>query len=165
MLFIIHSQINAQYGNAILSIDSPNPIAGDYSGSLALTRGTFADFTGIRKEVDTKHFSKVRLGVMGSPTDVNNNSNILPGAFMLDQNYPNPFNPSTTISFSLPENGHVSLAIYDVLGNEVVQLENGYKSAGTYSYSFDASKLTSGIYFYRIRSRRFVETKKMQLIK
>jgi hypothetical protein len=88
-----------------------------------------------------------------------------PAAYKLNQNYPNPFNPSTSISFSVPNDGHVSLSIYDVLGNEVAVLEDGFKSAGTYSYSFDASDLTSGIYVYTIRSSTFVETKKMLLIK
>ena len=89
----------------------------------------------------------------------------LPQYFELKQNYPNPFNPTTSVSFSIPSDGLVSLTIYDVLGNEIEQLENGVKSAGNYSYSFDASDLTSGIYFYTIRSGKFVETKKMLLMK
>ncbi len=97
----------------------------------------------------------------------------LPKKFKLDQNYPNPFNPSTSISYSIPSDGRVTLAIYDILGNEVAQLENGNKSAGTYSHSFDASQLTSGIYFYTLSStdlesssgQDFVQTKKMLLMK
>ena len=89
----------------------------------------------------------------------------LPQNYKLSQNYPNPFNPTTLVSFSIPSDGLVNLAIYDVLGNEVEQLENGFKSAGNYSYLFDASKLTSGIYFYTIRSGKFVETKKMLLMR
>jgi len=85
--------------------------------------------------------------------------------FNLNQNYPNPFNPTTTINYSIPEDGFVTLSIYDVLGNEVAQIENGNKVAGSYSNSFDASKLTSGLYFYTIRVGNFVETKKMILMK
>lgn len=91
--------------------------------------------------------------------------NITPTKYSLAQNYPNPFNPTTTIGYELPDDGHVVLNIYDVLGNEVAQLENGYKSAGHYSNSFNASDLTSGIYFYRIRTSKFVDFKKMLLIK
>ena len=85
--------------------------------------------------------------------------------YSLNNNYPNPFNPSTTISYSIRNDGYATLSVFDVLGNEVAQLENGYKSAGNYSYSFDASELTSGIYFYRIQAGDFVETKKMILLR
>lgn len=85
--------------------------------------------------------------------------------YSLNQNYPNPFNPTTSISYSIPSDSRVTLAIYDVLGNEVARLENGYKSAGTYSYSFDASNLSSGMYFYTITAGNFSSTKKMLLMK
>ncbi len=77
------------------------------------------------------------------PTDVKIASSKLD--FKLHQNYPNPFNPTTSISYSLPNDVFLTLNIYDVLGREVAVLENGYKKAGNYSYSFNASKLTSGI--------------------
>lgn len=83
----------------------------------------------------------------------------------LNRNYPNPFNPTTVISYSIPNEDHVTLEIFDVLGNKISQLENGYKSAGNYSYEFDATKLTSGIYFYTLKTSNFVETKKMLLMK
>ena len=86
-------------------------------------------------------------------------------SFELYQNYPNPFNPTTSISYSIPNDARVTLAIYDVLGNEIANLENGYKSAGTYSCNFDAGNLSSGMYFYTIRSGNFVQTKKMLLMK
>ncbi len=104
------------------------------------------------------------LEFSGIATDVENNNQIRI-EYALNNNYPNPFNPSTTISYSIPENGHIKLGVYDVLGNEVAQLVNGYKSSGNYSYLFDASNLTSGIYFYTIRAGNFVETKKMLLMK
>ena len=88
-----------------------------------------------------------------------------PNNYELKQNYPNPFNPSTTITYSIPNDGQVTLSIYDVLGNEVALLENGNKSAGNYSYNFDASNFSSGLYFYTIKSGQFIETKKMLLIK
>jgi Secretion system C-terminal sorting domain len=96
---------------------------------------------------------------------VNNNSDLLPKEFKLFQNFPNPFNPSTQISFSIPKDDHVNLSIYDVLGTEVAILKNGYLTAGNYSFSFDASNLKSGIYFYTIKSDNFNETKKMLMMK
>jgi len=90
---------------------------------------------------------------------------VQPLTYSLDQNYPNPFNPSTNIRFSIQKAGLVSLKIYNVLGQEVTTLLNGELSAGTYTYSFDASRLSSGIYFYTIHSNNFVQTKKMILLK
>jgi hypothetical protein len=83
----------------------------------------------------------------------------------LNQNYPNPFNPSTKISFSIPQSGFVSLKIYDLTGREVANLVNNRMEAGTYEYDFDGTKLTSGIYFYRINAGAYSETLKMMLIK
>jgi Secretion system C-terminal sorting domain len=103
---------------------------------------------------------------MDSPTSVEDQiSTTTPLNYSLSQNYPNPFNPTTTITYSIPENGNVTLNIYDVLGNKIIRLENRNKTAGTYSTFFDASDLTSGIYFYTIRANNFVETKKMLLMK
>ncbi len=85
--------------------------------------------------------------------------------FSLSQNYPNPFNPSTKISWQSPVGSHQSLKIYDVLGNEVATLVDEYKEAGTYEVEFDALKLSSGIYFYKLRAGSFVETKKMILLR
>lgn len=98
-------------------------------------------------------------------SDVVEASIVSPNNFELLQNYPNPFNPTTSISYTIPGNGNVTLSIYDILGNRVALLENGNRTAGSYSTSFDASKLTSGIYFYTIRSGNFTETKKMLLMK
>ncbi len=85
--------------------------------------------------------------------------------FKLYQNYPNPFNPSTVISYQLPEAGRVSLKIYDLLGREIVSLVNEEKQAGNYQVQFDASNLASGLYFYRLKTEKFVETKKMILLR
>ncbi|MBT8386797.1 MAG: T9SS type A sorting domain-containing protein, partial [Ignavibacteria bacterium] len=89
---------------------------------------------------------------------------LTPIEFSLSQNYPNPFNPSTKISFQLVESGFVSLKIYDVLGNEISTLVNEELQNGSYEYSFEAIDLTSGIYFYKLKTGSFVETKKMILL-
>ncbi len=89
----------------------------------------------------------------------------IPTEFNLAQNYPNPFNPSTSIEFSVPEASFVSLKVYDVTGKEVAVLVERELNAGNYSKIFDTSKLSSGIYFYRIQAGNFVKTSKMTLLK
>ncbi|MBI1937818.1 MAG: T9SS type A sorting domain-containing protein [Ignavibacteriales bacterium] len=81
------------------------------------------------------------------------------------ENYPNPFNPTTTIKYALPEAGFVTLKVYDMLGREVVELVNENKTAGYHEVTFDASKLTSGVYIYIIRAGKYTESKKMILTK
>lgn len=98
------------------------------------------------------------------PTGIETENN-LPEQYSLNQNYPNPFNPATTISFSLPKAGNVTLKIFNVLGQEVKTLINQYQNAGTYKVSFDASSLTSGIYFYSLSTDNFLQVRKMMLIK
>ena len=97
-------------------------------------------------------------------------SNLLPTEFILYQNYPNPFNPSTSIKYSIPhkeKETYVSLKIYDLLGNEIATLVNEYQKPGTYNYQFSVNnfKLSSGVYFYRLQTNNFVQTKKMVIIK
>ncbi len=89
----------------------------------------------------------------------------IPSEYKLSQNYPNPFNPSTEINFSIPVSGNTTLAIYNVLGQEVATLVNEELSAGSYNYQFDASNLTSGIYFYKLQSNDYSQVKKMMLLK
>ncbi len=88
-----------------------------------------------------------------------------PYIFSLKQNFPNPFNPSTTISYSLPQNGLVTIKFFDVLGNEIKTIVNQNISAGEHLVSFDGKNLTSGIYFYRLQSGNQVATKKLMLLK
>ena len=87
------------------------------------------------------------------------------GTYYLSQNYPNPFNPTTTISFILPEAGQVRLVVYDILGKEVARLADGNLAAATYSFTFDASHLSSGEYYYRLESGNFSCVRKLTLIK
>ena len=89
----------------------------------------------------------------------------IPRVFDLQQNYPNPFNPSTTIQYSIKENTLVSLKIYDILGREITTLINEVKTAGIYKVNFDASNLSSGVYFYKLTAGNFIETKKMILLR
>jgi photosystem II stability/assembly factor-like uncharacterized protein len=88
-----------------------------------------------------------------------------PTKFALEQNYPNPFNPSTSIQYAISSRQFVTLKVYDVLGNEIATLVNEYRNAGSYEIEFDASKLSSGVYYYQLRSGDFIQTKKMILLK
>ncbi len=101
---------------------------------------------------------------LGIATGVENDP-VLPEKFELSQNYPNPFNPTTMINFQLSISSYVTLKVYDVLGREVATLVNEEKFPGTYEATFNASNLSSGIYFYTLRAGNFIETKKMLLVK
>jgi hypothetical protein len=89
----------------------------------------------------------------------------IPTIYSLSQNYPNPFNPTTKIQYSLPEASYVRLSVYNGMGQEVMQLVNENQSAGKYIIDFNAQNLPSGIYFYRLQTSKFVDTKKMLLLK
>jgi hypothetical protein len=93
------------------------------------------------------------------------NENEMPSSFSLIQNFPNPFNPTTTIKYQIPELSFVTIKVYDVLGNEITTLVNEEKPIGIYTIEFDASNLPSGIYFYKLQSSNFTQTKKMILQK
>ena len=90
---------------------------------------------------------------------------LLPQQFALGQNYPNPFNPATKIQYRLPFGSDVKLSVYNLLGQEVATLVNGYRTAGSYEADFTATKLASGVYYYTLKAGRFTETKKMILTK
>jgi hypothetical protein len=89
----------------------------------------------------------------------------VPSDYKLSQNYPNPFNPTTSIKFAIPKSGFVTLKVYDILGRQITELVNQFKSTGTYIVDFDASAFTSGMYFYKLEVNDFVAVKKMVLVK
>ena len=127
------------------------------------------------KEITQNIIDVYKRNFTNIPVSVNNNSENIISDFRLEQNYPNPFNPSTTIKYSIPSTqtpllggaggGFVTLKIYDILGREVATLVNKQQKAGNYEVQFDASNLTSGIYFYCLQSGSFNESKKMILLK
>jgi len=89
----------------------------------------------------------------------------LPAVYKLSQNYPNPFNPSTTIDFSLPEAGMVTLTVHDILGRQIATLVSGEMNAGKHTFQWDSRGLSSGVYLYRLRAGNVLQTRKMQLVK
>jgi len=103
--------------------------------------------------------------VIVDPTYVDYGEAFFPKEIILEQNYPNPFNPTTSIRYAVSNRQFVTLKVYDVLGNEIANLVNEEKAAGTYAVEFNATNLSSGIYFYELQAGSFVETKKMLLLK
>lgn len=92
-------------------------------------------------------------------------ASVVPEKYSLEQNYPNPFNPTTKINFSIPKSGFVSLKVYDITGKEIANLVSEQLGNGAYTYEFNASQLSSGIYFYTLKTNNFVQTNKMVLVK
>ena len=123
--------------------------------------GSFADVTG------SGSFAIIagRKIATNTTVGIQQISNEMPESFSLEQNYPNPFNPVTNIIFSLPKSGNVKLTVMDITGREILTLINDSYSAGTYKIDLDASQLASGIYFYRLQTSEFTQTRKMILLK
>ncbi|MEO6695085.1 MAG: T9SS type A sorting domain-containing protein [Ignavibacteria bacterium] len=103
--------------------------------------------------------------IVSTPVSVTNISGIIPEKYLLKQNFPNPFNPTTKIRYELPLSSAVTIKVYDVLGNEIRSFTNLQQNAGIYEFEFEGSSLSSGIYFYRLSTEKFSETKSMMLIK
>lgn len=99
------------------------------------------------------------------PTSVNSEGDLDLKNFSLLQNYPNPFNPETTIQYIIPTTNMVTITVYDIMGKKVKELVNEYKTRGSYKVIFNAGSLSSGIYFYQIKSGNYAETKKLILMK
>jgi hypothetical protein len=166
--------------------DSTDIKAGiDYLKSVGAGGIMFYDFYGDRRSGQTENWRRApyiyaasiyaaSLASGGSPSySPTTQEESLPIVSSLFQNYPNPFNPSTKIDFTIPVAGYVMLKVFDLLGREVATLLNEEKSSGTYHVTFHASKLTSGVYFYRLSVKpmvrgkfaSFTETKRFVLLK
>jgi sugar lactone lactonase YvrE len=128
----------------------PNRLGVDVSGNLYVSDGG-------NNRVLRFNATSVGVPVQGVKSAVRE--------FKLLQNYPNPFNPATVISYQLAVSSQITLRVYDVLGREVATLVNERQAAGSYTASFDASRFSSGVYFYRLEAGSFVQTKKMLLVK
>lgn len=101
----------------------------------------------------------------GQVVGINSNQGEIPKTFVLYQNYPNPFNPVTNIAFDIPQKGNVKLYVFDILGREIATLVNQVMDPGSYRFDYNASELSSGIYFYKLETDGFTNVKKMMLVK
>ncbi len=162
-----------QYVDSVFYGDSvAAAFAGSTSGTVYLTK--YWESAGQYTTSLMKNASKATADIIytawvdaGSPaqaTSVNENKNS-PLSFSLNQNYPNPFNPSTLIRYSISNRGNVMLKVFNLLGKEVAVLVNEEKNAGNYEINFDASGLSSGVYFYELTSAGTKMTKKMIIMK
>ena len=104
-------------------------------------------------------------GTISVTTAITNLSDIVPDKFNLSQNYPNPFNPVTKINFQIASSGNVKLNVYDISGKSISDLVDQHMTPGSYSVTFDASSVPSGVYFYRLETDLYSEVKRMMLIK
>jgi hypothetical protein len=134
--------------------------AGPFSGAQGYIEGT--GMSGLTPSSLYKGQLAERLAAV---TGVARSESLIPERIFLEQNYPNPFNPTTTIRFRVSSSGLVTLKIVDVLGKEVTTLVNGICHAGAYTIPWEASRLSSGVYFYTLQTERQTETKKLLLIK
>jgi hypothetical protein len=109
----------------------------------------------------------LKYRLIPGPTGFSNTKNLVerPKEFKLEQNYPNPFNPTTTIQFAVPSVSDVKLEVFNILGQKVASLVNRRMEAGVHTVNFNATNLSSGVYFYRLQAGNFVQTKKMMLVK
>ncbi|MGD8782712.1 MAG: GLUG motif-containing protein [Ignavibacteria bacterium] len=133
------------------------------------TQSTFTDwdFTDVWQIVggDGANYPTLREIDIVTGVEDNNLSLELPLEFTLEQNYPNPFNPSTVINYHLSEHSKVELKVYDILSREIAVLVNKEQAAGNYTVNFNASSLSSGVYFYQIKTGKYLETRKMLLLR
>jgi hypothetical protein len=151
-------------------INSPTLITADITVASAASAGVRSvTVTNVTTGGGSATLSSAFTVGTGTATFVEQTSSTVPNAFELDQNYPNPFNPSTRIQYGLAKAGQVSLKVYNILGNEVATLVNGYQEAGSYTVPFGTGKetidLVSGVYFYRLEAGSFVSTRKLLLVK
>jgi hypothetical protein len=167
---------NSKSGTVYLADGKNIFVSNDYGNSFNIYKTLDSVIVGLYKKPNSDILYVITANDIFETTSSSNKSikhivtavkkdNLVLTKYELYQNYPNPFNPSTTINYSLPKSGLVTLKVYDILGREVKTLVNTYKAAGSYDVSFNASNLASGIYIYQLKSGNFVSTKKLVLLK
>jgi hypothetical protein len=169
-------ELNNNQGNILISrletarhqAELGNRIAALVSMYLFKLRVFILNASGLLTQNDANTLNEEADGVIDLIQDLHKPIDItlkIPKEFKLMQNYPNPFNPSTTIEYSIPENSVVTLKVYDVVGKEVAVLIDKYQTQGSYIVNWNASKLSSGIYIYRLSAGNYTDSKKMVLSK
>lgn len=138
----------------------------DHARAVAIDDSGYVYVTGASDDNPGRALTTIKYSQEDfNPVGINFFNGTSPEIFSLEQNYPNPFNPVTTIRYSIPESGFVSLKVYDVLGREAAALVSEEKSPGVYEVQFDGSSIASGVYYYRLSAGSFTQTKKLMLVK
>jgi hypothetical protein len=171
---IRRANVNGSGGELLVNTTgTPNHIALDVAGGkmywteIGIPKIKKADLNGQNAQ-DHPISVNNPSGIMVVRTTVNEVSfdpSVIPHEYALLQNYPNPFNPTTTIQYDLPFAGNISLTMYNVLGQEIALLADGYSNAGSYKVTWNAENTASGVYIYRLRAGDFVETRRLLLLK
>ncbi len=152
--------------NGILSFPNKGNWYEYFSGDSINVTGTTVNFPLNPGEFHVYTSVKLPTPEEGIISGVKNNSTSeVVNSYELEQNYPNPFNPTTQISYQISSDSYVTLKVYDILGNLVKTLVNGYRPKGKYKVNFNGSNLASGVYFYKLNAGNFISTKKMLLLK
>ncbi len=180
---VVANNSGSGWGSDLCHEDPTVVLTGNYGSQAYLTTNGGASFFNINSglggagagimvpergwmlNMQTGSLYKLNINYSVLTSSEENQITNIANSYELSQNYPNPFNPSTKINFSVPKAGNVSLKVYDQLGKEVVILSNGFRNAGTYEVTFDASKFSSGVYFYNFAAEGYTATKKMLLVK
>lgn len=172
-------KINKQTGSSAVVGNTGFGLTGDITfdvhGKLYAVNGIGSQISNLL-ELDTSNGHGTMIGstnmqgvngiaISPNPIGIKSISSTIPDSYELYQNFPNPFNPDTKIKFDLPEQSFVKIKIYDIIGREITTLIKQKLDAGSYEINWDAANYPSGIYFYRIETRNFINTKKMVLIK
>lgn len=178
-----HVTYNFVSTNCMYAIDSLNLIVGTYGNGIFSSSNSGAtwhrineDFFDIEDYISTitrvdnyiycgTFFGGIKKRPVSDFVDVTNESVLIPKDYNLQQNYPNPFNPNTIINYNVSKSAYITIKVYDVSGKEISTLVQGYKTPGTYKVTFSGDNLTSGVYFYRLETKTYSETKKMIFIK
>ncbi len=144
-----------RYNGEADSSDHPSSVLTDNSGNVY----EFGSRVGLNSQND---YILIKYSQLVGSGHINGT---IPKTFSLKQNYPNPFNPETIISFDLPEKSHIRISVYDILGKQLELLIDNYYEAGTYSINFNSEKYPSGVYFYKMQTDKFSDSKKMIIAK
>ncbi len=158
------------FTDSSFSITYPDTITGKFTLRVSSKLGTYDIFSlnlppGYNDIHGSGKAGDTGVNINYTLTDVKERKSGIPESFSLSQNYPNPFNPTTNINYDIPNSSFVNITIYNELGQKVISLINKEQKAGKYVVSFDASKLSSGVYFYQLKANDFVQIKKMILLK
>ncbi len=157
--------VSASVTNSTGDFTTANLSTGNYTIMAGRYDYDDAELTDVEITDNSYYSPLVNLSLTTSSLTEVKSESAIPTGFALSQNYPNPFNPETTIKFSIPSTNVVTIKIYDILGSEVSTLVNETKQAGNYELKFNASKLSSGVYFYSIKAGSYTKTLKMALLK